>query len=112
MSYIVSQAAKRAMKEASGGLATAQRYLARCEPAHFWNPKILKEIAPGITTVMMLYYSENPNWQGHWETIKAAALVLGINVSAAPVTNAAEFPDRIQSFAQKPAAGMVIVPSG
>jgi putative tryptophan/tyrosine transport system substrate-binding protein len=73
---------------------------------------LLKEIAPSITTVMMLYYSENPNWQGHWETIKAAALVLGVSVSAAPVTNAGEIAQRIESFAQTPHVGMVVVPSG
>jgi putative tryptophan/tyrosine transport system substrate-binding protein len=38
--------------------------------------------------------------------------VLGVSVSAAPITNAAEFADRIQSFSQRPAAGMVVVPSG
>ena len=73
---------------------------------------LLKEVAPGITTVIMLYYSENPNWQGHWETIRAAALVLGISASAAPVANAGEIAHQIESFAQTPHVGMVVVPSG
>ena len=73
---------------------------------------LLKEIAPDITSVMMLYYSENQNWQGHWETIKAAAPALGVGVRAAPVTNAGEIAHQIESFAQTPHAGMVVVPSG
>jgi ABC-type uncharacterized transport system substrate-binding protein len=73
---------------------------------------ILKEIAPGVTTVMLLYYSENPNWQEHWRTIEAVAPAVGISVSAVPVANAGEIALRIESFAQKPNAGMMVVPSG
>jgi putative tryptophan/tyrosine transport system substrate-binding protein len=73
---------------------------------------LLKEIAPGTTNVMMLYYSENPNWQGHWGTIKAAALVLGVTASAAPVANAGEIAHQIEAFARTPHVGMVVVPSG
>jgi putative tryptophan/tyrosine transport system substrate-binding protein len=73
---------------------------------------ILKEIAPGVLTVMVLYYPENPNWQEHWRTIEAAALPIGISVSAAPVANADEIAHRIASFGQMPNAGMIVVPSG
>ena len=73
---------------------------------------ILKEIAPRITTAMVLYYPENPNWQEHWRTIDAAAPAIGISVTAAPVADAGEIAHRIESFAQKPNAGLVVVPSG
>jgi putative tryptophan/tyrosine transport system substrate-binding protein len=73
---------------------------------------ILKEIAPAIATVMVLYYPENPNWEEHWRTIEAAAPAIGVRVSAAPVADAGEIVPRIESFAQEPAAGMVVVPSG
>jgi putative tryptophan/tyrosine transport system substrate-binding protein len=73
---------------------------------------ILKEIAPATTNVMVLYYPENPNWEGHWETIRAAAPRLGIGVSTAAVSNASEIAHNIERFAQDPAAGMVVVPSG
>jgi putative ABC transport system substrate-binding protein len=73
---------------------------------------ILKEIAPATTTVMVLYYLQNPNWEGHWRTISAAAPRLGISVSAAAVSNASEIAHSVESFAREPAAGMVVVPSG
>jgi ABC-type uncharacterized transport system substrate-binding protein len=73
---------------------------------------ILKEIAPAITNVMVLYYPENPNWGGHWETIRTAAPRLGVGVSAAAVSNASDIAHKIELFAQDSAAGMVVVPSG
>jgi putative ABC transport system substrate-binding protein len=73
---------------------------------------ILKEIAPATTNVAVLCYQENPNWRGHWETIRAAAPKLGVGVSVAAVSNASEIPQNIERFAQDPAAGMVVVPSG
>jgi putative ABC transport system substrate-binding protein len=73
---------------------------------------ILKEIAPVITNVMVLYYPENPNWEGHWGTIRAAAPRLGIDVSAAAASNAREIAQHIELFAHQPGAAMVVVPSG
>jgi ABC-type uncharacterized transport system substrate-binding protein len=73
---------------------------------------ILKEIAPATTTVMVLYYLENPNWEGHWRTISAAAPGLGIGVRAVPVANASQIANGIESFARESATGMVVVPSG
>jgi putative tryptophan/tyrosine transport system substrate-binding protein len=73
---------------------------------------ILKEIAPGVATVMMLYYPENSNWEGHWRTMEAAAPAIGVSVSAASAANAREIAQRIETFAQKPDAGMVVLPSG
>jgi putative ABC transport system substrate-binding protein len=73
---------------------------------------ILREIAPGTATVMVLYYPENPNWEGHWRTMEATAPMIGMSVSAAPVNTAGEIGHRIESFAKMPASGMVVVPSG
>jgi putative tryptophan/tyrosine transport system substrate-binding protein len=73
---------------------------------------ILKEIAPDIATAVVLYYPENPNWQEHLRTIEAAAPAIGMTISAAPVTNASEIARRIEASAQKPNAGLIVVPSG
>jgi putative tryptophan/tyrosine transport system substrate-binding protein len=73
---------------------------------------ILKEIAPATSTVMGLYYHENPNWEGHLRAIITAASRLGISVSSAAVANASEIAHSIASLAQESAAGMVVVPSG
>jgi putative tryptophan/tyrosine transport system substrate-binding protein len=73
---------------------------------------ILKEIAPATTNVMVLCYQENPSWQGHWATIRAAAPTLEVGVSLAAVPNASEIAHNIERFAQDPSAGMVVVPSG
>jgi putative ABC transport system substrate-binding protein len=73
---------------------------------------ILKEIAPATSNVTVLCYQENPNWRGHWETIRAAAPKLGVGVSLAAVSHASEITQSIERIAPNPAAGVVVVPSG
>jgi putative ABC transport system substrate-binding protein len=44
--------------------------------------------------------------------METTAPMIGMSVSAAPVDTAGEIGHRIESFAQMPASGMVVVPSG
>jgi putative ABC transport system substrate-binding protein len=73
---------------------------------------ILKDIAPGITRVMVLYSPDNPSWIGYLRTIEAASSALRVNVSAAPVKNADEVARQIEPFAREPGTGMIVLPSG
>jgi putative tryptophan/tyrosine transport system substrate-binding protein len=73
---------------------------------------LLKDIAPGIANVMMLYSPQNPNWIGYLRTIEAAAQALHLTIRAAPVAAADEIARKIEAFASGPGAGMIVVPSG
>jgi putative tryptophan/tyrosine transport system substrate-binding protein len=73
---------------------------------------ILRDLAPSIASVMVLYFPENPNWAGYLRTIEAAAKSLQVSIRATPVTVAAEIAPHIEAFAREPAGGMIVVPSG
>ncbi len=73
---------------------------------------LLKDIAPGIADVMVLYSPQNPNWTGYLRMIEAAASAMHVTIRAAPVAAAGEIASNIESFAPGPGAGMIVVPSG
>jgi putative ABC transport system substrate-binding protein len=73
---------------------------------------ILKNIAPSITRVMVLFNPENPNWTGYLPVIEAGARLLRVDVSAARVAHADEIARAIETFARQPASGMIVLPSG
>jgi putative tryptophan/tyrosine transport system substrate-binding protein len=73
---------------------------------------LLKDIAPGVRSIMVLYDPGNPNWRGYLRTLEAAAAALGVSISAAPVASIGEIERQIASFAGEPGAGLVVVPTG
>jgi putative ABC transport system substrate-binding protein len=73
---------------------------------------VLKEIAPNVTRVMLLYSPENPNWIGYQRALMAVASTLSIDVTASAVTTADEIERAFQSFGLQPGGGVVTVPSG
>jgi putative tryptophan/tyrosine transport system substrate-binding protein len=73
---------------------------------------ILKDIAPRVHNVMVLYSPDNSNWRGYLQTLQSAAPVLGISLSAMPAAGLREIERQIDSFAQHQGAGMIVVPSG
>jgi putative ABC transport system substrate-binding protein len=73
---------------------------------------ILRDIAPGIVNVMVLYAPANANWTGYLRTIEAAAQALHVTVRPAPLTAADDIGRHIEAFAREPAAGIMVVPSG
>ena len=73
---------------------------------------ILKDVAPGISRMMMLYDPGNANWDGYLRALQAAAPSLAVSVSDAPVTASGDIARSIKSFARDPGAGMIVVPSG
>jgi ABC-type uncharacterized transport system substrate-binding protein len=73
---------------------------------------ILKDIAPSINRVMVLFNPENPNWTGYLPVIEAGAPSLRVDVSAARATHDDEIARAIETFARQPASGMIVLPSG
>jgi putative ABC transport system substrate-binding protein len=72
---------------------------------------ILKDIAPSITRVMVLFNPANSNWTGYLPTIEAGAPSLRVNVSPARVANTDEIARAIEMFAREPGAGMIVLPT-
>jgi putative ABC transport system substrate-binding protein len=73
---------------------------------------LLKDIAPRVSNLMVLYDSGNPNWRGYLQTLEAAASPLGVSIRAAPAASVGEIERQIESFAGEPSAGMIVVPTG
>jgi putative tryptophan/tyrosine transport system substrate-binding protein len=73
---------------------------------------ILKDVAPGVTRVLVLYNPDNSNWTGYLRTIDAAAPSLAVKVGSAGVTTSDEIARQVEAFARDPGGGMIVVPSG
>jgi putative ABC transport system substrate-binding protein len=72
--------------------------------------ELLKQIAPRVTRVALLYDPANPTAQEYLRTIEAAAATLGTQVSAHAVRDAAEIARAIDGFAGQPNGGLVLLP--
>ena len=73
---------------------------------------LLKDIAPSVSKVLVLYYSDNPNWRRYLPPLEAAAQALGVSIAPAQVADIGEIARSIEAFAREPGAGMVVLPSG
>jgi putative ABC transport system substrate-binding protein len=73
---------------------------------------ILKEIAPSVARVMVLYYPANSNWTGYVPVLEAGARSAGVSISAIPVNTSDEIAPHVEAFAREPAGGMIVLPSG
>jgi putative tryptophan/tyrosine transport system substrate-binding protein len=73
---------------------------------------LLKDIAPSVSKVLVLYYPDNPNWRRYLPPIEAAAQALGVSIAATPVADIGEIARYIEAFAREPGAGMIVLPSG
>jgi putative ABC transport system substrate-binding protein len=72
---------------------------------------ILKDIAPDITRVMVLFNPANSNWTGYLPIIEAGAAPLHVKVTAARVASADEIERAITSFAREAGSGMIVLPT-
>jgi putative ABC transport system substrate-binding protein len=72
--------------------------------------ELVKEIAPRVDHVLVLFDPQNPVWQILMPAIEAAARSLGMQLTAARVNNAAEIEHAIGAFEEKSNAGMIVQP--
>jgi putative ABC transport system substrate-binding protein len=72
---------------------------------------ILKDIAPAVSRVMVLFNPMNSNWTGYLPTIEAGAPSLQVEVTAVKVSNAEDVSMAIESFARVPNSGMIVLPA-
>jgi putative ABC transport system substrate-binding protein len=71
--------------------------------------EVLKEVAPAVSRVGVLYNPVQAPQVGQWRAIEAAAPALGVQVSAAGAANADEITHGIESFANEPGGGMIVL---
>jgi putative ABC transport system substrate-binding protein len=74
--------------------------------------ELLKEIAPGITRIALLFNPETAPAGGSYflRPVEAAAPALKVKIIPAPVHNAAEIDTAITALAREPGAGLIVMP--
>jgi putative ABC transport system substrate-binding protein len=71
--------------------------------------EVLKEVAPAVSRVGVLYNPVQAPQVGQWRAIERAAPALGVQVSAAGAANADEITHGIEAFANEPGGGMIVL---
>jgi len=72
--------------------------------------ELLKQIAPQVTRVAVVYDSANPESKEYLPVIEAAARSLGVQVSISAVRDAAEIERAIEEFAGEPNGALIPLP--
>jgi putative ABC transport system substrate-binding protein len=71
--------------------------------------QLLKDIAPNVSRVAMVY-SENSAWRGDFAAIEAAARAFAVEPVAKLVHHAADIEHEIAEFARTPNGGLIVPP--
>jgi putative ABC transport system substrate-binding protein len=74
--------------------------------------ELLKEVAPDVTRVAVLLTPDQIPQAGMWRAIEALAPTFRVQLTAAPVRDAAEIERSIDGFAREPNGGLIVLPSG
>jgi putative tryptophan/tyrosine transport system substrate-binding protein len=70
---------------------------------------ILKEIAPYLTHVTVLFNPDNPIWEGWVRAVNSAGSKLGIEIETKPARNPGEFEQAITASASKTNVGLLVL---
>jgi ABC-type uncharacterized transport system substrate-binding protein len=73
--------------------------------------ELLKQIAPQVTRVAVIYDLTNPETKEYLPVIEAAARSFGVQVSISVVRNAAEIERAIEEFTREPNGGLIPLPT-
>jgi putative ABC transport system substrate-binding protein len=71
---------------------------------------LLKEIAPRVTRVAVIFNSQNPSGTMFLRSIQAAGSSLGVQVIPSGGRNAVEIEGSISAFAREPGGGLIVLP--
>ena len=72
--------------------------------------QLLKECAPGVDRIAVVFDPANPTWAAYLRTIEAAAPSFGVRLIPAGVRDAAEITQRVATFARDPNGALVVLP--
>src|SRR5215470_1894720 len=73
--------------------------------------QLLKECAPSVDRIAVVFDPANPAWTAYLRTIEAAAPSFGLRLIPASVRDTAEIAQRIATFARDPNGALVVLPS-
>src|SRR6516165_9635349 len=73
--------------------------------------QLLKECAPTISRIAVVFDPANPSWAAYLRPIEAAAPSFGVQLTPAGVRDAAEIKQRFAVFAREPNGAVVVFPS-
>jgi len=73
--------------------------------------QLLKECAPAISRIAVVFDPANPPWAAYLRTIEAAAPSFGVQLTPVGVRDAAEITQRVTAFAREPNGAVVVFPS-
>jgi putative ABC transport system substrate-binding protein len=72
--------------------------------------ELLKQIAPAVTRVAVLYDPSNPAAMGYLRVMEGASAALDVQMSSSAVRDADEIERAINALAREPHGGMVLLP--
>jgi putative ABC transport system substrate-binding protein len=73
--------------------------------------QLIKECAPAVSSVAVIFDPANPTWAPYLRTLEAAAPTFGIQLTPAAVSNAAEIERDITAFSRKANGAIVVIPA-
>ena len=73
--------------------------------------QLLKDCAPAVSRIAVVFDPTNPSWAAYLRTIEAAAPSFGIKLTPASVRDAAEINQRITAIAREPNGAAIVFPS-
>jgi putative tryptophan/tyrosine transport system substrate-binding protein len=73
--------------------------------------EVLKEVAPAVNRVAVIYNPVQAPQMGMWNAIATAAAALNVQVSAASAGNVEDIERIIEDFSNEPRGGMIVLPS-
>src|SRR5207247_2237605 len=73
--------------------------------------QLLKDVAPSVTRVAVIFNPGNPALDLYNRAIEAAAPSLGVTVTLAPVHDDAGIEEAITAHAREPNGGLIVLPS-
>jgi putative ABC transport system substrate-binding protein len=71
---------------------------------------VLKQVAPGITRVLMMQNPANFGWPGYVRALEAAAPSFAMQSHLGPVRSASDIEKTVATFSREPNGGMVVLP--
>jgi putative tryptophan/tyrosine transport system substrate-binding protein len=73
--------------------------------------ELLKEMAPRVERLLVIFDPQNPTWKFHVPTIEAASSSLALPVMRVELRSSADIESAIDAFASKPNGGLIALPS-
>jgi ABC-type uncharacterized transport system substrate-binding protein len=73
--------------------------------------QVIKECAPSVSSVAVIFDPANPSWAPFLRTVEAAAPTFGMQLTPVGVSNAADIERDITAFSRKPNGAIVVLPA-